>query len=172
MVGMPAFSTDASFPSGLDRGSMDEASARTVERAVLGFDPATSPSVGMGVIAETFRTRPGTQRSHHPATSICLNGADAHGYVARHPSAWSTGPGSPLGRLRERPSMKILLVGVGWNRCSALHTAEISPTPGARRRGASRRVPMIRPEWRLPTSPTTSTGCSRRPELPSRRPES
>ena len=33
-------------------------------------------------------------------------------------------PQTPWGRLRARPQMKILLIGVGWNRCSALHAAE------------------------------------------------
>lgn len=77
LVAMPGFSTDAYSPSDLDGQAMDELSREALERAVLGFDPATSPSVGMGAIAATFRTWPGTRRSDHPATSICLHGVDA-----------------------------------------------------------------------------------------------
>ena len=45
--------------------------------------------------------------------------------AARHdPFGWATGPDTPWARLSHRPAMKILLIGVGWNRCSALHAAE------------------------------------------------
>lgn len=124
LIGMPGFSSDASFPVGVKRPALDESRLRTIERAVLGFDPARSPTVGMGAIAEIFRTWPGTLRGTHPTSSICLNGSDAARYLTPHSLAWSCGPNSPLGRLRDRPAMKILLLGVGWNRCSALHTAE------------------------------------------------
>lgn len=46
-------------------------------------------------------------------------------YIAPHDLPWALGPASPMGRLCARPQMKILLIGVGWNRCSVLHTAEI-----------------------------------------------
>ncbi|MEL6337264.1 MAG: AAC(3) family N-acetyltransferase [Pseudomonadota bacterium] len=129
LIGMPGFSADAAFPEALSRASLSPAAVEAVEQAVLGFDPRTSPAAGMGAIAETFRTWPGTRRSDHPTTSICLNGADAAAYVKEHPLAWATGADSPLGRLRARPRMKMLLIGVGWNRCTVLHTAEgLAPT--------------------------------------------
>jgi len=124
LIGMPGFSTDAYFPRHLDRSALSEDTIQEIENAVPGFDINTSPTAGMGVIAETFRTWPETKRSDHPAVSICLNGQDATEYISPHSLAWATGPDTPLGRLRFRNQMKILLIGVGWNRCSALHTAE------------------------------------------------
>ncbi|MEM7269134.1 MAG: AAC(3) family N-acetyltransferase [Pseudomonadota bacterium] len=124
LIGMPGFSTDAYFPANIEPAMLSQAERAMIEDAVPGFDLHRSPSNEMGVIAETFRTWPGTKRSDHPAVSICLNGLNADGFLASHPLAWATGRDSPLGKLMERPSMKILLIGVGWNRCSPLHTAE------------------------------------------------
>lgn len=136
LIGMPAFSTDAYFPSQVDATNLPDEAVAEIERAVPGFDLARSPTSGMGIIAETFRTWPGTRQSNHPAVSVCLNGTDAEAYTQTHSLAWATGPETPLGQLLQRSRMKLLLVGVGWNRCSALHTAE---TLAAHRRTKMRR---------------------------------
>ncbi len=124
LIGMPGFSSDAYFPSDLDRSSLSQNQISQIEAAVPGFNASKSPTSGMGIIAETFRNWPGTERSDHPAVSICLNGSKANDFLVEHSRAWATGAQTPLGRLQERKAMKILLIGVGWNRCSALHTAE------------------------------------------------
>lgn len=124
LVGMPGFSDDAYFPSDVDRAALSDEEIARMEYEVTGFDPVTSPTSEMGVIAETFRTWPGTQRSRHATTSVCLNGAGADHLITPHAEAWATGPASPFGRMRDRPDMKILLIGVGWHRCTPLHTAE------------------------------------------------
>ncbi|MEM6971419.1 MAG: AAC(3) family N-acetyltransferase [Pseudomonadota bacterium] len=128
LIAMPGFSTDASFPASHDRAALSAERIAEIEAAVPGHDPANSPTVGMGVIAETFRTWPGTRRSSHPTVSICLNGPDTETYLTPHARAWACGPETPLGHLRARPAMKMLLIGVGWNRCTALHTAETLAT--------------------------------------------
>jgi aminoglycoside 3-N-acetyltransferase len=124
LLAMPGFSTDAYFPPDLNKSAMSSTEVYTVEAAVPGFDSLVSPTAGMGIIAETFRTWPGTERSEHPTVSICINGNDAKDYTAEHSLEWATGKQTPLGKLIERNNMKVLLIGVGWNRCSALHTAE------------------------------------------------
>ncbi|SDH76222.1 aminoglycoside 3-N-acetyltransferase [Alloyangia pacifica] len=136
LVAMPGFSSEAYFPSELSREALSAGAVAGIESAVPGFDPQRSPADGMGVIAETFRLWPGTLRSDHPAVSVCLNGCDAAGYRAPHALAWACGPGTPLDHLRARPGMKLLLIGVDWTRCSALHTAE---TLAAHRRTKLRR---------------------------------
>ena len=122
LIAMPGFSTDASLPDVPETAT--DAERQKVADAVLGFDPALSSCREMGLIAEAFRTWPGVQRSLHPTLSITALGPDAAPYLAEHALAWACGPTTPLGKLRDRPNMKMLLVGVGWNRCSLLHGAE------------------------------------------------
>lgn len=124
LLGMPGFSKDAYPPADIEYGQLSREEVSKIEFSVLGFDVERSPTVGMGVIAETFRQWPGTKRSGHPTTSVCLSGADADDLIAPHDAAWAMGSVSPFGRMRDRPNMKILLIGVGWNRCTPLHTAE------------------------------------------------
>jgi aminoglycoside 3-N-acetyltransferase len=137
LLGMPGFSGDAVFPEGMARDSLTAEQITEIEAAVPGFDAERSPAAGMGVLAEMFRTWPGTRRSGHPCVSVCVNGSGAREIAARHDLAWATGRDSPFGRMRARPRMKILLIGVGWNRCTPLHTAE---TLAAHRRVKTRRV--------------------------------
>jgi aminoglycoside 3-N-acetyltransferase len=86
------------------------------------FDLRTTPTT-MGAIPETFRTWPGTLRSDHPLESVCARGPAAAEITTEHPLAFSEGPGTPFGKLHDLDS-RILLVGVGFNRCTALHFAE------------------------------------------------
>jgi len=124
LVAMPGFSTDAYMPAWFDPEGVSEADRQAIAAAVPGHDPALSSCREMGVIAETFRTWQGTERSAHPCVSIVARGPDSSDWLRDHSLAWACGPDTPLGRFRERPNMKILLLGVGWTRCSALHTAE------------------------------------------------
>ncbi len=137
LIAMPGFSTDAYFPPEIDRSQCSPAEIVEIEASVPGYDTQTSPTTGMGAIAEAFRTWPGTVRSPHPAVSVCLNGTDAKAFASKHSLAWATGVETPFGWLRDRPNMNMLLVGVGWNRCTALHTAETIAEP---RRTKVRRV--------------------------------
>lgn len=129
MVAMPGFSVDAYPPAHLDYTTLTATQITEVEYGVTGFDAARSSAREMGLIAETFRKWPGTLRSPHPTTSVCVNGAEAEYYTRIHSLAWSTGIDSPFGQFMQRPNMKILLVGVGWNRCTALHTGEFFAHP-------------------------------------------
>lgn len=86
------------------------------------FDLRTTPT-SLGVIPETFRTWPGTIRSEHPLESVCARGPAAAEITREHPLAFSEGPGTPFGKLHDMDS-RILLLGVGFNRCTALHYAE------------------------------------------------
>ena len=124
LIGMPGFSTDAYFPTGLNPDLLSPGQRAEIEDAVPGFDVEASPTSGVGIIAETFRTWSETKRSDHPSLSVCLNGQGAEAYATEHSLAWGLGPKTPFGKLYDHPCMKILLIGVGWNRCSALHMAE------------------------------------------------
>ena len=102
------------------------------------FDRRTTPTE-MGAIPETFRTWPGTLRSRHPLESVCARGPAAAEITRHHALAFSEGRDGPFGALHELDS-RILLLGVGFNRCTALHFAE---SLVMRRRTMTVRFPML-----------------------------
>jgi aminoglycoside 3-N-acetyltransferase len=87
------------------------------------FDPATSSCRAMGLIAETVRTWPGAVRSCHPQTSFAALGARAGELMSVHRLSSELGEQSPLAAL-ESVAARILLLGVGYDRCTAFHLAE------------------------------------------------
>jgi aminoglycoside 3-N-acetyltransferase len=87
------------------------------------FDAATSPSTGMGCIAEYVRTAPGAVRSAHPQSSFAALGMMAGMLMEGHAPDCHFGESSPLARLYEADTA-ILLLGVGYAACSAFHLAE------------------------------------------------
>jgi len=92
-----------------------------------GFDPVRTPSHRVGVLAERVRTEPGALRSGHPQTSFAALGPAAAGIVAGHDLRCHLGERSPLGALY-RAGALILLLGVGMDKCTALHLAEYRRT--------------------------------------------
>ncbi len=86
------------------------------------FDIRTTPT-SLGAVPETFRNWPGTTRSNHPLESVCARGPKAEEITSVHPLAYSKGHSGPFGRLFDLDS-SVLLLGVGFNRCTALHYAE------------------------------------------------
>jgi aminoglycoside 3-N-acetyltransferase len=93
------------------------------------FDPGLTPSNGTGAIAERVRTWPGSVRSHHPQTSFAAVGSRAAELMAGHALTSPLGEESPLARL-EAADGRVLLLGVGYDRCTAFHLAEYR-VPGA-----------------------------------------
>ncbi len=95
----------------------------SVRDQLPGFDPALMPSQGMGAVAECVRLWPGARRSAHPQVSIGALGPDASWLTRDHEPTCHHGEQSPLPRL-EQLDARILLLGVGWKRCTAFHLAE------------------------------------------------
>ena len=125
LVCMPGFSGDAYDPVKVLKLDIEPGSRDGIRRQVPGFDLTRSNVLQNGTVAEAFRNWPAVVRSPHPTSSMLLFGHDAEDLSVPHdPYGWATGPETPWGRLRDRTNMKILLIGVGWNRCSALHAAE------------------------------------------------
>lgn len=87
------------------------------------FDPVHSPSQGMGVLAEAVRCERDAVRSAHPQTSFAAVGARAAELLADHDEDCHLGERSPLARLYAAGA-RVLLIGVGYEVCSALHLAE------------------------------------------------
>lgn len=95
----------------------------TIRDNLPGFDAALTPSTAVGVIPERVRTWPGAIRSTHPQTSFAAVGPRAAELMADHLLESPLGDDSPLARL-EKSDARILLLGVGFNRCTAFHLAE------------------------------------------------
>ncbi|SNX65177.1 aminoglycoside 3-N-acetyltransferase [Streptomyces sp. TLI_55] len=87
------------------------------------FDIRRTPSAEMGQLAEAVRRSPGAVRSAHPQTSFAALGPRADELMADHKEACHLGPNSPLGRL-ELARAQVLLLGVGFDRCTGFHLAE------------------------------------------------
>ncbi|MFY1689864.1 aminoglycoside N(3)-acetyltransferase [Plantactinospora sp. WMMB782] len=129
---VPAFSRDNRDPSRWSHVRVPESWWPTIRAELPAFDPAVTPCRELGLIAETVRTWPGAARSGHPQTSFAAVGARAAELTARHPITSEIGPESPLGAV-ESVGGETLLLGVGYDRCTAFHLAEYR-LPGLGRR--------------------------------------
>jgi aminoglycoside 3-N-acetyltransferase len=77
----------------------------------------------MGLLAEAVRTHPDAIRSSHPHRSFAGWGPAAADILAGHALDDPVGEGSPLSALYAGDA-SILLAGVGYDKCTALHLAE------------------------------------------------
>jgi aminoglycoside 3-N-acetyltransferase len=121
---VPAFSQANSRTSRVYRQRTEGLSPeqiRAFEDAMPAFDPALTPA-DTGAFAEFVRHLPGAVRSGHPQTSYAAIGARAREITDGH-AACHHGEGSPLGRLYDADA-RTLLLGVGYEACSAFHLGE------------------------------------------------
>jgi aminoglycoside 3-N-acetyltransferase len=96
---------------------------QTIRDTRPAFDPRTTRTERMGVLAETVRTWPGAVRSMHPQTSFGAVGAKAEFVTEGHTLDSMLGENSPLARLEDLDA-KVLLLGVGFDSCTCFHLAE------------------------------------------------
>jgi aminoglycoside 3-N-acetyltransferase len=102
--------------------SMSWDELRAYRSRMPAFDKHTTPS-GMGVIAEALRTTDGAVRSDHPQSSFAAIGPQAGPLMADHALDSHLGEASPLAKLYARRA-RVLMIGVGYEYCTALHLAE------------------------------------------------
>ncbi|MEU0133274.1 AAC(3) family N-acetyltransferase [Streptomyces sp. NPDC006296] len=133
---VPSFTPENSDTSRayLDRvRGLDEEAGAAVRAAMPAFDPRVSPAPTMGVLAEAVRLAPGARRSGHPQTSFAALGPAAARLLAGHRPDCHLGEDSPLARLYDADA-QVLLLGTGFDRCTAFHLAEYRrPSPPRRR---------------------------------------
>jgi aminoglycoside 3-N-acetyltransferase len=87
------------------------------------FDPRSTPSFQMGIVAETFWRLPSVVRSAHPGGSFAGRGPQAETICAPQPLSPPHGPDSPVGRVHALGG-QILLLGVTHGENTTLHLAE------------------------------------------------
>lgn len=86
------------------------------------YDPAETPSAGMGAFSEHVRRQPAARRTRHPMQSLAVLGRHAEDLAGRDtPSAFDEG--SAFDRMLEL-DFKLLLLGAGVNAASILHYSE------------------------------------------------
>jgi aminoglycoside 3-N-acetyltransferase len=95
----------------------------TIRDHMPAYQPQCTPTRGLGVVPELFRTWPGAVRSPHPAYSLTAVGRQADLLMAEHLLHEDLGERSPLGKLYELDGY-VLLLGVGHGNNTTLHMAE------------------------------------------------
>lgn len=105
------------------------------------FDALVTPaSTDIGMLAEVFRTTPGTVVSHHPEGRFGARGRLAHELTRDVPWDDYYGPDSPLQRLVDEGG-RVLRLGADENTVTLIHYAEyLAHVPDKRRVRRHRRV--------------------------------
>lgn len=107
------------------------------------YDPRKHPCQrSLGHFPELLRSVPNAIRSEHPIYSFAAVGHDAEDVILDHPLDFGLGRNSPLRKFSARGG-KVVLLGVGWDKCTLLHLAE-HEAPYVGRRTYDARVPIGR----------------------------
>ena len=120
---MPAQSADNSDPVYWMEPPVPENWHQPIRDHLPAFDVHLSGLRGMGKIAECFHRHPLTIRSPHPSHSFMAWGSKAADWMSEQPIEDSFGKNSPLAKMMQE-KVKIILIGVGFDSCTALHYAE------------------------------------------------
>ncbi|MEV7339861.1 AAC(3) family N-acetyltransferase [Streptomyces sp. NPDC093544] len=120
---VPTQSGDLSDPALWSSPPVPEDWWSAIRATMPSYDPLVTPARGVGVIPETVRTWPGARRSAHPQTSFAALGPRAAEITEHHATDCRLGERSPLARL-ETLDARVLLLGAGYDACTAFHLAE------------------------------------------------
>lgn len=119
----PTHTAHLSEPSNWRRPPVPESWWQIIRDELPPFDPSYTEPRAMGRVAERIWRMPGARRSAHPQVSFAAFGPHSGALTAGHAIDFGLGESSPLARLYDLRG-QVLLLGVGFERCTALHLAE------------------------------------------------
>ncbi len=120
---MPAQSASNSDPADWVHPPVPESWWPIIRETMPPFCKETTPTRGMGAVAELFRRFPGVERSDHPMYSFAAWGKHSSYVIENQPLAAGFGPDSPLAKIYKLEG-KILMIGVDHESNTSLHYAE------------------------------------------------
>ncbi len=122
-IAMPAHTGENSDPAQWRNPPVPRDWHKYIYLEMPAFNPDYTPTRGIGVIAETFRTFPETLRSDHPQSSFCALGPKAEEIVCEHDLSPQLGRYTPLGKLYDMDA-KVLFLGTDYATCTCFHMGE------------------------------------------------
>ncbi|MCF8008615.1 MAG: AAC(3) family N-acetyltransferase [Halanaerobiales bacterium] len=121
---MPAHSGDYTDPENWSNPPVPNEWIEEIRAKMPAFQKEITPTRGIGIIPEIFRTFPDVKRSYHPAFSFTARGKDSDYITKEHGLDYGFGTNSPLGKVYELDG-SILLLGVNYDRNTSFHLSEI-----------------------------------------------
>src|SRR6056297_700062 len=121
---MPAHSGDYSDPENWSNPPVPEEWIDDIKKNMPAFRKEITPTRGIGIIPEVFRTFPDVLRSNHPCFSFTAWGKNSEYITNNHSLDYGLGNNSPLGKLYSLDGY-ILLLGVDYDRNTSFHLSEI-----------------------------------------------
>ncbi|MFK2826097.1 AAC(3) family N-acetyltransferase [Bacillus sp. B190/17] len=126
---MPAQTTHNTDPKYWKNPPVPEEWRPSIRYMMPAYLPEFTPTLGMGRIAEAFRTFPNVKRSLHPSNSFTAWGKYAAFIIDHHSLDFAFGEQSPLARLYELDA-SILFIGTDYSTCTAMHLGEFRANDG------------------------------------------
>src|SRR5690625_889179 len=120
---MPSHSTDLSDPKDWINPKANKNLWEIIRKDMPAFDPQITPTYGLGVVPELFRTLPNVKRSNHPAYSFSAWGKEKDYILNNHSLNNGLGEESPLARIYDLNGY-VLLLGTDYDSNTSMHLSE------------------------------------------------